>query len=81
MKNSLSKKYIILIVLVLILIITTIAGSVVYARYSQTVSAGKLSIQVNPSTQDSTQTTVGQVTYKEDEKMTFDKVHPVYPFG
>ena len=76
MKKLFSKKNI-LIVLIVILIISAIVGTSVYARYSQTVSAGTLSIEIEPS---STSTTVGTQTY-DDTKMPFDKIHPVYPFG
>jgi len=78
MKKRLSRKYIVLIVLVAILIASAIAGGVVYARYSQKVDAGTLSIRVDP--ENALGNTVGEVTY-DDKDMPFDRVHPVYPFG
>ena len=79
MKKCLSKKFIILLVLVVILIASAIAGSTVYARYSQKVEAGSLTIRVDPAGQ--LDSTVGKTEYEEDQNMKFDKVHPVYPFG
>ena len=76
MKTRLTRKHIILIVLVAILIVTIVAGSAVYARYSQTAPAGTLSVQIQ---KDSNSNAVEIETY--DSQIQFDRIHPVYPFG
>ena len=77
MKDRLTRKHVLLIVLCTVFIITLIAGgSAVYAKYTQTKSAGSgIEVQVETGSKS------GLTTEDYNSNIPFDQIPSVYPFG